>query len=162
MKNSIFFFVLLLASLSANAQTSYCKAKSLFLSFKGGYTLNEMAYMGFSFDVDTKPNLQTEIFADFHVNNERAFHTALVGAALKPTLFSSDWTNTKLSLSVGLAIGSDFYNFLAVPHAGIELSQSIKSKFELFVGNKNELLFGAPSNEKWRIGAFGGVRFPLY
>jgi hypothetical protein len=150
----LIFLLLFLSVYSVQAQN-----KNLFLSFKGGYGVNKIAYMGFSFDYNTKHNTQHEIFADFQSNNENHYHNALVGFGVKPILFKS--ANTALRLFFGAAIGFDFERFIAAPHAGFELSQALKKSIDLFIGNKNQVLLWAPSYQRWRIMAFGGVRFPL-
>jgi hypothetical protein len=139
---------------SVHAQTG-----NLFLSFKGGYGVNKVSYMGFSFENGAKHNGQNEIFADFQSDNENHYHTFLAGYGMKAVVVRS--INTALRLIFGMAIGSDFQRFIAAPHAGFELSQNLQSRIGLFLGNKNQVLLLAPSIQRWRVMVYGGVRIPL-
>jgi hypothetical protein len=154
MKKLLILLPLFLLVFSAHAQNG-----NLFLSFKGGYGVNRIPYAGFSFDYSTKYYAQNEIFADFTTDNENSYQTVLVGFGIKPVIARS--TNTTLRLLFGAAIGSDFERFIAAPHAGFELSQTLKSRIDLFIGNRNQVLLWAPSSQRWRFTVFGGVRFPL-
>ena len=154
MKMLLIILPLFLLANSVGAQNG-----DLFLSFKGGYGVKKVSYMGFSFDHNAKYNRQNEIFADFHSDNENNYHTFLAGYGMKAVLARS--INTAFRLLFGMAIGSDFQRFIAVPHAGFELSRTLKSRIDLFLGNKNQVLLWTPSIQRWRIMAFGGVRIPL-
>jgi hypothetical protein len=132
---------------------------NLFLSYKGGYGVNRISYAGFSFDYSTRYNAQNEIFAEFHSDNENHYHTFLAGYGTKAVVARS--INTALRLIFGMAIGSNFQMFIAAPHAGFELSQTLQSRIDLFLGNKNQILLWAPPSQRWRFMVFGGVRFPL-
>lgn len=139
---------------SIHAQTG-----NLFLSFKGGYGVKNVSYMGFSFDHNIKYKEQREIFADFQSDNENHYHTFLAGYGMKAVVARS--INIAFHLLFGMAIGSDFQGFIAVPHAGFELSQTLQSQICLFLGNKNQILLWAPPSQRWRFTVYGGVRIPL-
>ena len=154
MKKLLILLPLFLLVFSAHAQNG-----NLFLSFKGGYGVNRIPYMGFSFDYNTKYYAQNGIFADFTSDDENGYQTMLAGFGIKPVVARS--TNLTFRLLFGAAIGSDFERFIAAPHAGFELSQTLKPRIDLFIGNKNQVLLWAPSSQRWRFTAFGGIRFPL-
>ncbi|MEB2786531.1 hypothetical protein [Algoriphagus persicinus] len=154
MKKGLILLPLFLLVCSAHAQNG-----NLFLSFKGGYGVRKIAFMGFSFDYSTKYNAQNEIFADFQSDNENNYHTVLAGFGIKPILVRS--ANSAIRLLFGGSVGSDFERFIAAPHAGFELSQTLKTRIDLFIGNKNQVLLWVPRSKRWRFIAFGGVRFPL-
>jgi hypothetical protein len=154
MKMLLIILPLFLLADSVGAQNG-----DLFLSFKGGYGVKKVSYMGFSFDHNTKYKGQREIFADFQSDNENHYHTFLAGYGMKAVVERS--INTAFRLIFGMAIGSDFQRFIAAPHAGFELSQTLQSQIDLFLGNKNQILLWAPPSKRWRFMVFGGVRFPL-
>ena len=115
--------------------------------------------LGFSFNYDTKLSTQQEIFADFHSDNENHYQNVLVGLGINPNLFQS--ANKAIRLLFGASIGFDFERFIAAPHVGLELSQTLRKGVDLFIGNKNQILLWAPPSQRWRVVAFGGLRFPL-
>ena len=154
MKMLLIILPLFLLADSVGAQNG-----DLFLSFKGGYGVKNVSYMGFSFDHNTKYKGQREFFADFHSDNEYHYHTYLAGYGMKAVLARS--INTAFRLLFGMAIGSDFERFIAAPHAGFELSRALKSRIELFFGNKNQIFLWAPPSQRWRCTVYGGVRIPL-
>lgn len=154
MKKLLIIIPLLILIMPANAQNG-----NLFLSFKGGYGIKKVQDFGFSFDYSGKYYSQKEIFLGFQENGESKYQTVLGGFGIKPVLARS--TNTAFRLLFGISIGSDFEKFIAAPHAGFELSQTLKPRIDLFIGNKNQVLLWAPNAERWRFMAFGGLRFPL-
>ncbi|MBS4071433.1 MAG: hypothetical protein KGZ90_08910 [Algoriphagus sp.] len=154
MKKLMILIPLFLIICSANGQNG-----DLFLSFKGGYGINRIGYAGFSFEFPTEGFTQNEIFADFQENKKSGYQTALAGFGIKPVLVR--YTNTAFRLMFGAAIGSDFERFIAAPHVGCEVSQAVRSRIELFLGNKNQVILWSPTSERWRFMAFAGIRFPL-
>lgn len=145
---------LFLLSIYANGQNG-----TKFLSAKGGYGINEVYSGGLAYEYSTKYFGLNEIFFEYQDRPSTSYYTVLGGFGLKPVIARA--SNTAFRLRAGVSIGSDFTKFIAAPHGGFEISQTLYPRIDLFVGNKSQILLWAPSSERWRFIFDLGMRIPL-
>lgn len=150
----LILFPLLFFAINTNAQNG-----TSFLSFKGLYGVNRVIGGDLAYDYSTKYFSQNSIFIEYQKRDDTGYELILGGFGIRPVIARSG--NTSFRFRFGIGAGTDKRKFVAAPHVGFELAQTLGPRIDLFIGNKNQVILWSPSSERWRFALDFGFRIPL-
>ncbi|MCL4638336.1 MAG: hypothetical protein M5Z89_05035 [Olivibacter sp.] len=128
------------------------------LFIRGGAVYKHAAQASIGFDFASQYHRAYELAFTYY-RGKGKYENYLAGINYKPVIIRNK--NTLLRFRFGGFAGTDLKKFIASPNAGIEWSQSLSGNVDLIISNNNGYFFWAQKNQRWRITAEIGLKFPL-
>jgi len=126
--------------------------------FRGGPVYKNAGQASIGLDFSSKYHNAYELAFTYYKGSGN-YQNYLIGLNYKPVIVRNK--NANFRFRFGGYAGTDKNRFIAAPNIGLECIFSLSGKVDLMMVNNNGYFFWANKDQRWRIGAEIGLRFPL-